>query len=80
MVLETYDARTGTIQSEEDILDRPHPVGSNPSTGSIYVRGAEPGKSLVVEIEKIELADRGFVAVKAGEGFLAHMALSTYGS
>lgn len=77
VALETYDARTGTIQSEDDLLDHPHPDGANPTTGPVYVRGAEPGDALVVDIEKIDLAPEGFLAVKAGEGLLAHMA-ATY--
>ena len=74
VVLETYDARTGTIQNNTDLLDHPHPDGANPATGPVYVRNAEPGDALVVEIEKIELAPEGFLAVKAGEGLLGHMA------
>ena len=76
VVLETYDARTGTIQNNTDLLDHPHPDGANPATGPVYVRNAEPGDALVVEIEKIELAPEGFLAVKAGEGLLGHMAKS----
>ncbi len=72
--LETYDARTGTIQSDADLLEHPHPAGSNPATGPIFIRGAGPGDSLVVTIQRIALADRGFLAVKAGEGLLAHRA------
>ena len=76
VVLETYDARTGTIQNNTDLLDHPHPDGANPATGPVYVRNTEPGDALVVEIEKIELAPEGFLAVKAGEGLLGHMAKS----
>lgn len=74
LVFETYDARTGTIQTESDLLDKPHPLGSNPATGPVFVDGAEPGDSLLVEIQKIVLADKGFLAVKAGVGLLAHRA------
>ena len=74
VVLETYDARTGTIQNNTDLLDHPHPDGANPVTGPVYVRNAEPGDALVDEIEKIELAPEGFLAVNAGEGLLGHMA------
>lgn len=74
VVLETYDARTGTIEKDEDLLEHPNPAGSNPATGPVFVRGAEPGDGLCVEILEIKLADRGFLAVKAGEGLLAHMA------
>jgi amidase len=74
VVLETYDARTGSIQRHEDLLERPHPVGSNPATGPIRVRGAEPDDALCVEIEQIDLAPQGFLAVKAGMGLLGHLA------
>ena len=74
VVLETYDARTGSIQRDEDLLDHPHPVGSNPATGPILVRGAEAGDALCVEIQKITLAPQGFLAVKAGMGLLGHLA------
>ncbi len=74
--LETYDARTGTIQSETDLLDSPHPKGHNPATGPIYVRNAKPGDSLSVDILDIELADSGFIAVKKGIGLLADRAVT----
>lgn len=72
--LETFDARSGTITSDTDLLTRPHPAGSNPATGPIHVRGAEPGDSLAIHIERIELAPSGFLAVKKGEGLLASRA------
>ncbi len=74
LVLETYDARSGTIRSAADLLDHPHPLGANPATGPIYVRGAEPGDTLAVEILQIDLADEGFLAVKANIGLLAKQA------
>jgi len=74
VVLETYDARTGSIQRDEDLLLHPHPAGSNPATGPIRVRGAEPGDALCVEIQQIDLAPQGFLAVKAGMGLLGHLA------
>lgn len=74
VAIETWDARSGTITSEADLLLRPHPVGSNPATGPILVRGAEPGDGLAVHIEAIDLAPSGFLAVKKGEGLLASRA------
>ena len=71
---ETYDARTGTILSENDLLDQPHPRGVNPATGPLFVRGAEPGDTLCVEIQAIQLASQGFIAIKAGTGNLGHLA------
>jgi amidase len=74
ILLETYDARSGTIRSAADLLDHPHPLGANPATGPIFVRGAAPGDTLVVEILDITLADEGYLAVKAGTGLLAQRA------
>ena len=74
VALETYDARSGTVQRDEDLLEQPHPEGSNPATGPVLVRGAESGDGLCVEIQQINLADSGFLAVKAGDGLLGHMA------
>jgi amidase len=74
VLLETYDARTGTITSDADLLDHPHPIGGNPATGPIDVAGAEPGDSLAVEILDIRLADKGFIAVKANIGLLGERA------
>ena len=74
VVLETYDARTGTIQADTDLLDHPHPDGANPVTGPIYVKDALPGDSLAVEILDTQLASQGFLAVKEGVGLLAHRA------
>ena len=71
---ETYDARTGTILSENDLLDQPHPRGVNPATGPLFIRGAEPGDTLCVEIQAIQLASQGFIAIKAGTGNLGHLA------
>ncbi len=71
---ETYDARTGTIRSESDLLDQPHPRGANPATGPVFVRGAQPGDVLCVEILDIQLASQGFIAIKAGVGILGHLA------
>ena len=73
ILFETYDARTGTIQTPNDLLDHPHPLGSNPATGPVFIHSAEPGDSLAVEILNIDLADTGFLAVKQNVGLLAHL-------
>jgi amidase len=72
--LQTHDARTGTIRASHHLLDSPPPGGGNPATGPIFVKGAQPGDSLAVEIMSIELANEGFIAVKANIGLLAHRA------
>ena len=73
VVFETWDARTGTIQRDQDLLDHNHPLGTNPATGPVWVRGARPGDVLAVRLSRIDLAESGFIAVKAGQGLLAHL-------
>jgi amidase len=73
ILFETWDARTGSIRSERDLLDTPHPSGPNPATGPVHIRGAEPGDSIVVHILDIALADRGYTGTRPGMGVLGHM-------
>jgi amidase len=70
---ETWDARTGTITSERDLLETPHPKGPNPATGPVLIRGAAPGDALVVTILDISLADHGYTGTRPGRGVLGHM-------
>ena len=72
--IETFDARTGTITQDSDLLDHAHPDGANPATGPIEVTGAEPGDCLAVEILAIDFVPAGFLAVKKGVGLLAEQA------
>lgn len=71
LIIETHDARTGTITKESDLLDRPHPDGINPVSGPVYVNDAEAGDTLRIHILSIDLERSGFTAVKAGVGLLA---------
>ena len=70
---ETWDARTGTITSDQDLLVQPHPKGPNPATGPVLVRGAEPGDALVVEIQEIRLGSRGYTGIRPNQGVLGHL-------
>ena len=70
---ETWDARTGTVQSEGDLLAKPHPKGPNPATGPVAIRGAAPGDVLVVEVLDITLGSRGYTGIRPGQGVLGHL-------
>ncbi len=70
---ETWDARTGTVQSERDLLMTPHPKGPNPATGPVAVRAAAPGDALVVEILDITLGPRGYTGIRPRQGVLGHL-------
>jgi amidase len=41
-----------------------------PATGPVYVEGAEPGQTLVVDILEIRTGSEGFVAIQRNAGFL----------
>jgi acetamidase/formamidase len=60
--LETEDASSGIYRTQEDaarLLDAWYlnytPKKANPLTGPIYIRGVEPGDTLIVHIEGVEL-------------------------
>lgn len=74
VVVETNDARSGTIRASTDLLDKPHPLGANPVTGPIRIAGAEPGDSLIVHVRDIALDGHGFTAIKANIGLLGDRA------
>jgi len=64
--VETEDAASGSYRCPEDaahLLDAWYlnfsPPMANPVTGPIYVRGAEPGDTLVVHIEHLALDSQG---------------------
>lgn len=64
--LETEDACSGIYRTQEDaarLLDAWYlsysPSKSNPVTGPVYIRGVEPGDTLIVHIESLELDSQG---------------------
>lgn len=72
-VLETEDAPSGTYRRPEDaahLLDAWYlnysPTMANPVTGPVHIRGAEPGDTLVVEIEKLELDEQSVTYWRPG--------------
>ncbi len=73
IAVETYDCFGDAVNPERDwakLLLSGEEVFENPITGPIYVEGAEPGDTLVVEIRKIELGERGVTALVPGFGLL----------
>jgi len=59
LVIETYDCFLNQITSSETMYQSIDWTKINPATGPIFVEEAEPGDVLVVNIQKIELADKG---------------------
>jgi len=58
---ETWDALHGQIKSAEKGLDGVNRDQSNPATGPVYINGAQAGDILSVKIDKIEVAQSGWV-------------------
>ena len=52
--VETEDALSGQIRTDNDRRDQSGGYSNNPLTGPIWVEGAEPGDALAIHIEKIE--------------------------
>lgn len=57
--LETLDCFSNQIQSEGDSLSSIDFTKVNPATGPVYVKGAEVGDLLVVDILEVKVKDRG---------------------
>ena len=78
-VVETEDALSGRIQSQTDLrtpekmspLSDSEPPLGNPLAGPIYIRGAEKGDLLALDIEKIIPGEKGVTAIGPGRGVLS---------
>jgi formamidase len=73
VVFECRDGFDGQVRDGDDVgvlaglqLGREHPL-----TGPVYVRGAEPGDLLAVDVQSVEPASYGFCAVFGGFSRLA---------
>jgi amidase len=71
LLVETMDGFGGAIERDAD----PFPVIDmervNQTTGPIYIEGAEPGDTLVVEVKKITLPKHGVTTIFPGFGALS---------
>ena len=70
VLLETEDALGGQIKDENASLETLDWSKVDGATGPIYVEGAEPNDTLVVEILDIKIADKGVIVVVPGYGAL----------
>jgi amidase len=68
--METHDCFCGQMQSAADTIDDLDWERVNPATGPVYIRGAQPGDVLAVEIEDVKVADQGAMVAIPGEGAL----------
>lgn len=78
LLVETLDTRCGELRTEQDVFRTTPDFSSlipksNPATGPIEVKGAQPGDAVVVRIEDILLDKRGFVLIKPNCGIIDDM-------
>lgn len=69
VVFETMDCFGGQIKGPEDKFEKVGWDRINPATGPIYVRGAQKGDTLCVEILHIEVDSPGVMIAVPGMGF-----------
>ena len=67
--METYDTTRGRVRRPEDVHEYVRtrdPNQVNPAAGPVYVEGAAPGDTLIVEILAIELDEAGSLRIMPG--------------
>lgn len=69
-VVETHDCYTGVLCQEDQPSSSVPWEKINPATGPIYVKGAEPGDILVVNVHKIDIESQCVMATLPGAGVL----------
>lgn len=70
ILLETEDAFGGQANDESFSIEQLDWSKVNGATGPIFVKGAKPGDTLVINIEKIKVAEKGVIAVIPKQGAL----------
>jgi len=73
VVFETKDCFSNRLQSEDDSFFAVGWENINPATGPLAVAGAEPGDTLVVGVEKVEVGPQGIMVAVPGFGVLADL-------
>ena len=70
VIFETYDCFAGQIKKETDLVTHIDFSRVNPATGPLYVKNAERGDALVVDILDIKVNDIGICVAVKGAGVL----------
>jgi len=73
VLFEAEDALGGQVKNESISMETLDWSRVNGSTGPVYIEGAEPNDTLVVEILDIKPADKGVIVVIPGYGVLENM-------
>jgi len=72
LTIETEDALGGQVRDEQFSLEKLDWSKVNPATGPIFVEGAEPGDTLIVDILEIKTERRGVIVVVPKNGILGN--------
>jgi amidase len=75
--LETHDCFGGQLHTAADTVESLDWERVNPATGPVYVRGAQPGDILAVEIQDLQVAEQGIMVAIPGEGALGDVIAET---
>ena len=68
---QTLDASNNTARTMEDALTKlTPPENANPVTGPVLIRGAEPGHTLAVRIDRIDLGPQGYSRITSSGGVI----------
>jgi len=70
VIFETIDALGGQVKSEEVAFEAIDWSRVNPATGPLYVEGAEPGDTLIIDVLDTSTDDRAVILVVPGFGAL----------
>jgi len=70
ILIETEDAFGGQANDERASIEQLDWSKVNGATGPIFVKGAKPGDTLVINIEEIKVAEKGVIAVIPKQGAL----------
>jgi len=77
VVFETIDALGNQIRGEDTRLEELDWNRVNPATGPLYVRGAMPGDTLVVDILDVRVDEKAIILVVPGFGILGDKGFSS---
>lgn len=74
----TKDCFSNQLREPGDTLDALDWDATNPATGPIIINGAQPGDTLKVNIDKIDVDVKGTVCAIEGEGTLGHKVVGSH--
>ena len=76
--IETFDCFSNQLRDPSDKIEQLDWERINPATGPIFVEDAEPGDTLKVSINRIDLNEKGTVCCMENEGTLGHLIKGTH--